>query len=176
MRQLAAGNSLAFMQNITLAPEGLTCLWIPKKSTFNRSAPMSDPNSPQVKFLYEYLQAVQRRDLDHLAKCFHKDYRNTRYPRSLGMPERNKEEHLEYVAGTFNTWTEFEVNYIGRYWIPLAVAESPLQHTIHSITDTPGKIIYHVCIPDVQINIAFNQPGTLPHRSPSRRKPQTGSR
>ena len=80
---------------------------------------MSDPNSPQVKFLYEYLQAVQRRDLDHLAKCFHKDYRNTRYPRSLGMPERNKEEHLEYVAGIFNIWTEFEVNYIGRYWIPL---------------------------------------------------------
>ena len=84
---------------------------------------MSDPTSsgsPQVKFVHEWLQAIQTRDLDSVAKCMHKDYRHIFHPRSLGTQEQTKEGYLEYVARIYNIWTEFEVS---SYWVPLAVAE-----------------------------------------------------
>ena len=92
------------------------------KSAFNRSVPMSDSkssDSPQVKFIDEWLQAFDARDMDRIAKCLHKDYRNIMYPRSLGKPEETKEEWLEYMAGIFNLWTERKVRCLNRYWVPL---------------------------------------------------------
>ena len=111
--------------NITLASGDISCLWIPRRPAFNRSIPMSDPNSPQLKYIHEWLQAIQARDLEHLGKCLPKDYRHTYYPRSLGKPEQTKEEYLEYVAGFFNLWTEFEVSYISRYSVLLFPWLSP---------------------------------------------------
>ena len=112
--------------NITLTSEYLICLWLPRKFAFN-PCPMSDlksSDSPQVKFVHEWNQAVRNGDLDFLAKSIPKDYRNTFYPRSLGVPDQTKEEFLEYIGGFFNLWTEWEVSYISCYWSPLSVAES----------------------------------------------------
>ena len=36
------------------------------------------------------------------------------------------------------------------------------------MTDAPGKVIFHVRIPDVQIGAAFTKPDTLPHRAQAR--------
>ena len=79
---------------------------------------MSDPknsDSPQVKLIRVWLDAVEKKDLAPIAECLSEDYRNTIYPRSLGEPEQSKEEALEYAARVFNLWTEFEVNHISCY-------------------------------------------------------------
>ena len=85
---------------------------------------LKSSDSPQVKFVHEWNQAVRNGDLDFLAKSIPKDYRNTFYPRSLGVPDQTKGEFLEYIGGFFNLWTEWEVSYISCYWSPLSVAES----------------------------------------------------
>ena len=69
-------------------------------------------DSPQVKLIHEWLRAFEARDMDRIANCLHKDYRNIMYPRSLGKPERTKEEVLEYLAGLFRLWTERKVSYL----------------------------------------------------------------
>ena len=105
--------------DIILASEDISYLRIPRRSAFDRSVSMSDLDSPQVKYIHEWLQAIQTKDLDHLAKCLPKDYRHTYYPRSLGKPEQTKEEFLEYIAGLYSIWPEFEVSYIGCCRVPL---------------------------------------------------------
>ena len=76
-------------------------------------------DSPQIKVLNEWLHGLQTRDMDLIAKCLHKDYRSTIHPRSLGKPERTKEEWLEDLVRLFNLWAEREVNYTGCDWVPL---------------------------------------------------------
>ena len=117
--ELVAGNVPAAIQDINLAPGGLSCLWIPRKSAFNRSVPMSNSTSPQVKFVHEWFQVLQTRDLDRVANFLHKDYRNTLYPRSLGTPEQTKEEWLEHAAERYKLWTSWEVSCIGCHQAPL---------------------------------------------------------
>ena len=103
-----------------------------------------------------------------IGKCLHKDYRNTMYPRSLGKPEQTKEEWPEYVVGLFNLWTERKVSYLNCYWFLFVVAEFLPYLTVHSITDAPGKVIFHIRIPEVRINTASTKPGPLIHRAPTR--------
>ena len=82
---------------------------------------MSDPkssDSPQVKFIHEWVEAIRTGDLNHLAKSLSEDLRNTTYPRSLGKPDQTKKEYLEYLAAIFNLWTERDVSYISCYWAP----------------------------------------------------------
>ena len=103
----------------------------------------------------EWGQAFEEKDLDRVAKTLHKDYRHISYPRSLGRPEKNREEWLEYIAGVTSLWTEQKVGYIMVITrIPFAVAKSLPQQTLHSIIDTPGKVILHVRTLGFQINTA----------------------
>lgn len=67
-------------------------------------------DSPQVKLMREWGQALEEKDLDRVEKTLHKDYRYTAYPRSLGRPEKTKEEWLEYIAGVTSLWTEQKVS------------------------------------------------------------------
>ena len=76
-------------------------------------------DSPQVKFVHEWLRALDTRDMDRIAKCVHKDYRNIMYPRFLGRPERTKEEMLEHLAELFSLWTEREVSNLNCHQVPL---------------------------------------------------------
>ena len=109
--------------------------------------------SPQVKLIYEWGQGFEKKDPSLIAKSLHKDYRHIAYPRSLGLPEKTKEEWLERLVEIMSLWTENEVSYISRYLDPLPAAESSPQPTMHSlIADIPGKVIVHVRIPRVQIN------------------------
>ena len=73
-------------------------------------------DSPQIKVLNEWLRGLQTRDMDLIAKCLHKDFRNTVHPQSLGKPERTKEEWLEDLVGLLNLWTKREVNYTSCYY------------------------------------------------------------
>jgi hypothetical protein len=104
-------------------------------------------DSPQTKLLFECSQALQAKDLDFIAKYFHKDFRVVSYPRSLGIPEQTKEEWLERWAGITSLLVgDFDVSYIGCLQIPLAVTEFLSQHDIRLVSNTPGRIIYHVRI------------------------------
>jgi len=71
-------------------------------------------NSPQVKLMHGWGQGFKKRDLDLIAKCLHKDYRHTTYPRSLNKPEQTREEWLQQFAGIISLWTDLEASYIGR--------------------------------------------------------------
>ena len=117
MCELVAGNMSVVIQDITLEPEDRSCLRTPRKSSFDRSVPMSEllktSDSPQIKVLNEWLHGLQTRDMDLIARHLHKGYRNVIHPRSLGKPERTKEEYLKDLVELFNLWTEREVNYTG---------------------------------------------------------------
>ena len=67
--------------------------------------PMADPespDSPQVKLVHEMGRGFRTRDLDLLAKSFHKDFRYVPYPKSLEKPEQTREEYFEQYAGIFS--------------------------------------------------------------------------
>ena len=121
MCELVARNAPVGVQDIIYNPEtqGYKLPLDPQKSASNRSVPMSDllkpSDSPQIKVLNEWLRGLQTRDMDLIAKCLHKDFRNTVHPQSLGKPERTKEEWLEDLVGLLNLWTKREVNYTSCY-------------------------------------------------------------
>ena len=126
-----------------------------EKSTSNRFVSMSNPeipDSPQVKFIHEWAQAIDNKNLDLVAKSMHKDYRHILYPRSLGKPDQTKQEWLERLTEVVGLWTENKVNYIGCYWILSTMTKPLSQLTVHSVIDAPGKVIVHVRILDIQIN------------------------
>lgn len=105
--------------------------------------------------MHEWGQGFRRRDLDHISKTLHKEYRHTTYPRSLGKPEQTREEWLEQFAGIMGLWTGLEVSYVGYPLNPRVVSQSPPQPTIHSITEAPGKVIVHVRILNAQTIPAY---------------------
>ena len=78
---------------------------------------MADPenfDSPQVKLVHECRQGFGTRDLGRIANTLHKDYRYVPYPKSLGQPEKTKEEWLAHLATIISLWTaNTEVSYIG---------------------------------------------------------------
>ena len=73
-------------------------------------ASLASSDSPQVKFVHEWGLAFEKRNLDLIAKLLHKDYRHTTYPRSLGKPEKTREEWLEHIAGVLSIRTEQDVS------------------------------------------------------------------
>jgi len=76
--------------------------------------------SGQVKFiLNEYIPALESRDLDLLSKLLHKDYSYVAYPKSLGHPEKNKEETLALFADYFPFTTSSKVSRINHCSSPL---------------------------------------------------------
>jgi hypothetical protein len=75
---------------------------------------MADPESPQMKLLHEITRGFTTGDLVLIAKTLHKDFRGIAYPRSLGHPEKTKEEWIESWAENISLWTtEVKVRYIG---------------------------------------------------------------
>ena len=88
----------------------------PTISSFDRFAQMATQlpagtnlDSPQIKLWIEFAQAFKPMNVDSLRKCLHKDFRHVSLPRSIGEPERNKEEWVEAMEGFFKSITVFEV-------------------------------------------------------------------
>lgn len=78
-------------------------------------------DSPQVKLALLCVEAFGKRDMNLVAKHFHKDVRRIIYPRSLGMPECNGEEWLQQVGKYFSLFDkEGEVSYIRSHLNPSA--------------------------------------------------------
>jgi len=69
-------------------------------------------DSPQIQLMYEWNRGFETKDLGLIAKALHKDYRHISYPRSLGLPEQNKEEWLEFLGRDFDHWVDHKASYI----------------------------------------------------------------
>ena len=63
-------------------------------------------DSPQIKLLHSISEGMNTRNIDLVAKTLHKDLRRATYPRSLGVPEYNKEVWLQKLRELFDIWTE----------------------------------------------------------------------
>ena len=73
---------------------------------------LASSDSPQVKLVHKWGLAFEKKNLDLIAELLHKDYRHTTYPRSLGKPEKTREEWLEHIAGVISLRTEQDVSRI----------------------------------------------------------------
>ena len=84
---------------------------------------MSDADSPQVKLVRSYIQGYEKRDVGHVAKHLHKDARRVTYPRSLSLPEENREEWLRRLTELAGLCTDSEASILcvaTRFSLPLA--------------------------------------------------------
>jgi len=76
--------------------------------------------SKQVKFILgEWLPALEKRDVNALAKLMAKDYRYTPHPKSLDHPEVNREQALAQYAEHFSYATGSKVSRTDRCSNPL---------------------------------------------------------
>lgn len=73
-------------------------------------------DSPQVKVVRSFLEGIDKRDVDRVAKLLHKDYHQIAYPRSMGRAVENKDEWLQQIKGVMDLWTEdCEASYVCCY-------------------------------------------------------------
>jgi hypothetical protein len=99
--------------------------------------------------MHEWKQGLQDKDVDLLAKTLHKDFRYVSHPRSLGIPEQNKDQWLGQFAANIGLFTDsLEVN-VWNFLLSLWL--TPLQSTTYSIIDAPGRVVIHVRIPNTRI-------------------------
>ena len=117
---------------------------------------MSGPQtsySPQVELFYSLAEAYKRKDVNFIAKNLHKDFRRIGYPRSLGKPEQNADEWLKETAEMMNIWTgDSKASHASSYSNSLPSTEPLPQVDIHSLTETPEKVVIHVRPENVWIN------------------------
>jgi hypothetical protein len=79
-----------------------------KKPTSDYFIPMSNAPSPQAQLIYELGRGFRERNLDIVAKIFHRDSRHVAYPRSLNIPEQSVQEYIDFVGKRIRYWTEVE--------------------------------------------------------------------
>ena len=106
-------------------------------------------DSPQIKIVSEFVRGFRESDTTLLAKHLHKDFRRIIHPRSLGVPDLNREEWLENMAGVLSITTELEVSHNLPVLLqtrppPSPPAKYPPQTIIHSVIEAPGTVIVHV--------------------------------
>ena len=79
-------------------------------------------------------------NMDLVGSLCHKDFSNITYPKSLGVPTRDKEAFLKHYA----TVATYGVSRAAQYSNILHPAYIPLQLTFHSVVEAPGKLLTHV--------------------------------
>jgi hypothetical protein len=62
--------------------------------------------SPQVKVVRTFIEGFRKRDVDLIASQLHKDLRRIYHPRSLGMPEQNREEYVAKLTEFISIWAD----------------------------------------------------------------------
>ena len=111
--------------------------------------------SKQVKFiLNEWIPALESRDLDAVSKLIDKDFTLTTYPKSINEKEVTGQQWLEQYASIFPLTTSSKVSCINRCSALFTVVKPLPQTIVHSITESPGKVVLHVRILIFQINPA----------------------
>ena len=104
--------------------------------------------SPQIKLIDAWDRALLAKDLDLAAKYLHKDFRRTTSPRSLGEPDKTKEEWFKAAAKLVNSPVDFSEVRRQSYHPTLPSVEFFLQSIHHSvIAEIPGRVVVHVSIP-----------------------------
>jgi hypothetical protein len=89
-------------------------------SHFAQMIALENYDSPQIKIVSEFVRGFRESDPALLAKHLHKDFRRIIHPRSLGVPEVDRDEWLKNVAGVLSITTQLEVSRI----LPAAARKS----------------------------------------------------
>ena len=109
--------------------------------------------SKQVKFvLNEWIPAFEKRDLSLISKLLTKDFSLSTYPQTLGEKQVNGQQWLEQYASIFPLTSASSVSRINRCSTLFTVVKPLPQSTVHSVTESPGKVILHVRILIVQVD------------------------
>ena len=80
-------------------------------------------------------------NMDSIGRYLHKDFHHVIHPRSLGVPELDKEACLERFS---ELGTGYGVGFTTKCWNILPHTYNPLQVTFHSVIEAPGKVVIHV--------------------------------
>ena len=105
-----------------------------------------NPSSPQFQLINEWNDGFATLNVELLAKPLHKDFRRVIHPKSIGLPEQNKEDWIKEITGILSFATGFDVRYALATRTRFPPAKSALQTTVHSIIEAPGKVVVHVRI------------------------------
>ena len=68
-----------------------------------------DASTPQLKVLQKWLNAFDSLDANNLDPVLSKNYRHETFPKSIGLPEEGKEEHIERYKKTLPSLSKFGV-------------------------------------------------------------------
>ena len=68
--------------------------------------------TPQIKLINDWHDALSARNIEPVAKCMHKDFRRSVYPRNLGLPEQNGEDALNELSALLDFVTGIDVGHI----------------------------------------------------------------
>ena len=68
-----------------------------------------DASTPQLKALEKLLEAYASLDANNPDPSLSKNYKHETFPKSIGLPEETKEEHIERFKKTLPVLTELAV-------------------------------------------------------------------
>ena len=68
-------------------------------------------SSPQIQLINEWNDGFATLNVELLVKPLHKDFRRVIYPKSIGLPEQNKEDWTKEITGILGFATGFDVRY-----------------------------------------------------------------
>jgi len=65
--------------------------------------------SPQIKVITAWAQAFMDNNVDQIAGALHPDFTHITFPRSLKIPQQNKEQFMENWGKVFSVLKNFKV-------------------------------------------------------------------
>ncbi|KAF9645444.1 hypothetical protein BDM02DRAFT_3120200 [Thelephora ganbajun] len=99
--------------------------------------------SPQTKAIMAWAQGFIDSDVDQIAAALHPDYIHDTFPRSLKIPQQNKEQWIQSYKKIKDVLKNFKVD-------------------IHSMTEVPGKVFIHATdYADTTVGVPFVNEATL---------------
>lgn len=71
---------------------------------------MSSSENTQLSVVRKWNEGFEKKDINLLVDPLHKDFTCVQYPRSLGMPDQNKDEWHKHMAAVLSSWDEMKVS------------------------------------------------------------------
>lgn len=114
--------------------------------------------SPQVKLIRSFVEAFEKKDVDHIMTFLHKDLLRITHPRTLGRTNENREEWGHRIAEIVGLWSSCQVWLAGCFepsypWLnhncrQLTIPFWRLPVERSSFTFVPPKRLYqrYVCV------------------------------
>ena len=119
----------------------------------------------QLELARGLARACEQMDLSAMSDILHPDHVHVTLPSSVNIPKQNKAQCLEYYEKIFDNWAKVEpvscsLSQCSR---PSSTRIKPLmQPIVTALANTPGKVVVHVRIANVQSDTASSDLLTCP--------------